>query len=67
MEEYTLINKDRTRTKVFKIFKVVLNSYPFIDAMEISYRCVYKRVNKPVTKGSRVESIKDAKKNIRNY
>ena len=30
--------------------------------MEISYGCVYKRATKPVMKGSRVESIKDARK-----
>ena len=35
---------------------------PIIDAMEISYGCVYKRSSKPVMKGSRVESIEDARK-----
>ena len=30
--------------------------------MEISYGCVYKRSSKPVMKGSRVESIEDARK-----
>ena len=39
MEEYTLINKDRTRTKVFNLFKDISKSFPFIGAMEISYKC----------------------------
>ncbi|EEE40498.1 conserved hypothetical protein [Prochlorococcus marinus str. MIT 9202] len=30
--------------------------------MEISYGCVYKRSSKPVMKGSRVETIEDARK-----
>ena len=28
--------------------------------MEISYRCVYKSVNKPVMEGRRLESFEDA-------
>jgi len=67
MEECTLINKNRTRIKVFKIFKDVRNSSPFIDAMEISSKCVYKRANKQVMIGKRVESFKMPEKNIRNY
>ena len=30
--------------------------------MEIQYACVYKRSSKPVIKGSRVESIEEARK-----
>ena len=62
MEEFTLINRDRSRVKVFKPFKDVSKPSPSIDAMEISYGCVYKRASKPVMKGSRVESIEDARK-----
>ena len=62
MEEFTLINRDRSRVKVFKPFKDVSKPSPSIDAMEISYGCVYKRASKPVMKGSRVESIQDARK-----
>ena len=62
MEEFTLINKDRSRIKVFKPFEDVSKSSTSIDAMEISYGCVYKRSSKPVMKGSRVESIEDARK-----
>ena len=62
MEEFTLINRDRSRVKVFKPFKDVSKPSPSIDAMEISYGCVYKRASKPVMKGSRVESIENARK-----
>ena len=62
MEEFTLINKERSRTKVFKPFQEITKSYVSIDAIEISYGCVYKRSNKPVMKGSRVVSIQDARK-----
>ena len=61
MEEFTLINKKRSRIKVFKLFEDLSRTSPTIDAMEISYGCVYKRAGKPVMKGSRVESIKDAR------
>jgi len=62
MEEFTLINNDRSRIKVFKPFEDVSKPSPTIDAMEISFGCVYKRSSKPVMKGSRVESIEDARK-----
>ena len=62
MEKFTLINKNRSRIKVFKPFEDVSKSSPNIDAMEITYGCVYKRSSKPVMKGSRVESIEDARK-----
>ena len=35
---------------------------PNVDAMMISYGCVYKRSTKPVMKGSRVETIEEARK-----
>ena len=58
MEEFTLINKQRNRIKVFKPFEDISKPSPSINAMEISYGCVYKRSSKPVMKGSRVETIK---------
>ena len=61
MEEFTLINTDRSRIKVFKPFEDISNPSSSINAMEISYGCVYKRSSKPVMKGSRVESIEDAR------
>ena len=62
MEEFTLINKQRNRIKVFKPFEDISKPSPSINAMELSYGCVYKRSSKPVMKGSRVETIEDARK-----
>ena len=62
MEKFTLINKDRSRIKVFEPFEDVSKPSPTIDAMMISYACVYKRSSKPVMKGSRVETIEAARK-----
>ena len=62
MEKFTLINKDRSRIKVFEIFEDVSKSSSSLDVMMISYGCVYKRSNKPVMKGSRVETIENARK-----
>ena len=62
MEKFTLINKDRSRIKVFESFEDVSKPFTSINAMEISYGCVYKRSSKPVMKGSRVETIEDARK-----
>ena len=62
MEKFTLINKDRSRIKVFEPFEDITKPSPSIDAIMISYGCVYKRSSKPVMKGSRVESVEDARK-----
>ena len=65
MEEFTLINKQRNRIKIFKPFEDISKPSPIIKAMDIQYACVYKRSSKPVIKGSRVESIEDARKEYR--
>ena len=57
MEKFTLINKERSRIKVFEPFEDVSKPSPSIDAMMISYECVYKRSSKTVIRGSRVETI----------
>ena len=62
MEKFTLINKDRSRIKVFEPFEDVSRPSPGIDAIMISYGCVYKRSIKPVINGSRVETIEAARK-----
>jgi hypothetical protein len=62
MEKFTLINKNRDQIKIFKPFEDVRRPSPTVDAMEIQYVCVYKRSSKPVIKGSRVESIENARK-----
>ena len=62
MDKLTLINRDRSRIKVFEPFEDVSKPSLSIDAMMISYGCVYKRSSKPVMKGSRVETIEAARK-----
>ena len=62
LEKIILINKDRSRIKVFEPFGDVSNPGPNIDAMMVSYGCVYKSSSKPVMKGSRVETIQAARK-----
>ena len=61
MEKFTLINKQRSRIKVFESFEDGLNTALFIEAIMITYGCVYKRSSKPVMKGSRVETIEAAR------
>jgi len=62
MKKFTLINKERSRIKVFEPFENEFKSSLSINAMMISYGCVYKRSIKPVMKGSRVETIENARK-----
>ena len=62
MNKFTLINKERSRIKVFEPFEDVSKPSHSINAMLISYGCVYKRSSKPVMKGSRVETIENARK-----
>ena len=62
MDKFTLVNKDRSRIKIFEPFEDLSESSPSIDAMMISYGCVYKRSSKPVMKGSRVQTIEEARK-----
>ena len=62
MEKFALVNKNRSRIKVFEPFEDVSKPSPRINAMLISYGCVYKRSSKPVMKGSRVETVEAARK-----
>ena len=62
MEKFTLINKVRSRIKVFEPFDDSSKNPSIINAILISYGCVLKRSSKPVMKGSRVESIEEARK-----
>jgi len=62
MEKFTLINKARSRIKVFEPFDDSSKKPSIINAILISYGCVLKRSSKPVMKGSRVESIEEARK-----
>ena len=62
IEKFTLINKNRSRIKVFEPFEDVSKPSPSIDAIMISYGCVYKISSKPVMKVSRVETIENGRK-----
>ena len=61
MEKFPLINKARSRIKVFEPFDDSSKNPSMINAILISYGCVLKRSSKPVMKGSRVESIEEAR------
>ena len=62
MEKFTLINKARSRIKVFEPFDDSSKNPSMINAILISSGCLLKRSSKPVMKGSRVESIEEARK-----
>ena len=63
MEKFTLINKARSRIKIFEPFEDSSKNPSIINAILISQGCVVlKRSSKPVMKGSRVESIEEARK-----
>ena len=61
MKKFTLINKAISRIKVFEPFEESSNNSFMINTILISYGCVFKRSSKPVMKGSRVKSIKEAR------
>ena len=62
MDKFILINKYRTRIKVFEQFEDKTKPSRNIDAIMISYGCVYKKNSNPVIKGSRVETINEARR-----
>jgi len=62
MKQFTLINKERSRIKVCEPFDDISKPSLSINAIMISYGCVYKRSSKPIMKGSRVETIENARK-----
>ena len=61
MEKFTLINKARSRIKVFEPFEDSSKLSSLINSIMNSYGCVYNLSSKPVMKGSRVESIEEAR------
>ena len=62
MEKFTLIDKARSRIKLFEPFDDSSKNPSIINAILIPNGCVLKRSSKPVMKGSRVESIEEARK-----
>ena len=67
MEKISLINKSRSRIKVFEPFDDSSKNPSIINTILISYGCVLKRSSKPVMKGSRVESIEEARNEYKNF
>ena len=62
MEKFTLINKARSRIKVFEPFEDNSKNSSMFNAILISYGFVFKRSSMPIMKGSRVESVEEARK-----
>ena len=61
MGKFILINKTRSRIKAFEPFENNSKNSSMGNVILISYGCVFKRSSKPVMKGSRVESIEEAR------
>ena len=61
MAKFTLINKARSRIKVFEPFEDNSKKSSMVNAILISYGCVFKRSSRPVIKGYRVESMEEAR------
>ena len=67
MEKFTLINKARSRIKVFEPFEDTSKTFSVIDAILISYDCIFRRSSKRIMNGSRVKSIEKARNEKKNY
>ena len=65
MEKFTLINKTRSRIKVFESFEDSSKNSPTINAILISYGCVFKLSGKPVIKGLGLNLSKKRETNIK--
>ena len=61
MEKFTLINKARSRIKVFEPFEYSFKNPSIVNAILIFFGCVFKRWSKPVMKASKVESMEEAR------
>ena len=61
MKKFILINKARSRIKVFKTFEDSSKNFPVINGILISYGYVFKWSSKTVMKGSKVESFEEAR------
>ena len=69
MEKFTLINKARSRIKVFEPFEDSSKNSYMINAILISYGCIFKRSSQPVIRGQALglNLSKKREKNIKNY
>ncbi len=66
MEKFTLINKARSRIKVFETFDDSAKNPSMINAILISYGCLLKRSSKPVIKALGLILSKKREKDIKN-
>ena len=67
MEKFTLINKDRSRIKVFEPFEDLSKPSLSIEVIMISYGCVYKRSSKPVMRALGLKLLKEPEMNKKNF
>ena len=58
-----LINKDKSRLKVFVPFDDVSKPSPFKNTMIISYGCIYKKI----INFARIENLAEARNEYKNY
>ena len=59
--------KARSRVKVFEPYEYSSKHSVMINALLISYGCIFKQSSKPVIKDSRVEIIKEARNQYKKY
>ena len=62
MENFYLINKVKSRIKVFEPFKIIPKNSSLMNASLISCGYVLKRSSKPIMKNSSVEYIEELRK-----
>ena len=65
--KFTLINKDRSRIKVFRPFQNISKPSQSIDAIMISYGSIYKKTLNQLCKVAELKLLKQLEKNIQNY
>ena len=62
MEQFTLINKGRSRLKVFETCEDISKPSPkYWCNVDFLWLC-FKRTSKPVLKGSRIDTVEEARK-----
>ena len=65
MDKIVLINKQRNRIKVIKIFETKIKKAK--EIIDIVYGSIYKKRCKPVLKRSRIETIEEERKKYKEF
>ena len=65
MDQIVLINKQRNRIKLIKIFETTIKKAK--EIIKIVYSCVYKKRCKPVLKRSRIETIEEERREHKEF